>query len=115
MFSKSFRAILVCTLLAAVLLLAGCRLHTSIAEINKDPGSFTGKDVSVRGKVSGSFSALGNGVFQVDDGTGQIWVYSQNFGVPGNDQTISVTGRVEQGLNVAGHSYGVVLRQTEAR
>jgi|SRR5882724_2911213 len=101
--------------MAGMLLFAGCRSHTAIADINKDPGRFAGKDVTITGTVSASFSALGNGIFQIDDGTGQMWVYSQNFGVPGNGNNVSVTGRVEQGISFAGRSFGVVLRQTEAR
>jgi RecJ-like exonuclease len=97
-----------------MLLLAGCRTRTAIADINKDPAHFVGKDVTISGSVSNSFSALGNGIFQVDDGTGQMWVYSQNFGVPGNSGKVSVTGHVEQGFSFAGRSFGVILRQTEA-
>ena len=76
---------------------------------------YAGNDVTIRGTVSGAFSALGNGIFQIDDGTGSIWVYSQNFGVPGNGDKVSVTGRVEQGIAVGGRSFGVILRQTEGR
>jgi RPA family protein len=79
------------------------------------PIRFANKDISIHGTVSEAFSALGNGVYQVDDGTGRIWVYSQNFGIPGNGAKVAVTGRVEQGLQVVGRHFGVVLRQTEAR
>lgn len=113
MLSKTSRKLVAITVVAGILLLAGCRTHTAIADINKDPSRFVGKDVTISGSVSNSFSALGNGIFQVDDGTGQMWVYSQNFGVPGSGNT-SVTGRVEQGFSFAGRSFGVILRQTEA-
>jgi hypothetical protein len=112
--SKTSRT-LVAVALAGILLLAGCRTHTAIADINKDPSHYLGKDVTISGSVSTSFSALGNGIFQVDDGTGQMWVYSENFGLPANGGKVSVTGRVEQGFSLLGRSYGVVLRQTEAR
>jgi hypothetical protein len=90
-------------------------MHTSIADINRDPGRFAGKEVTIAGNVSDSFGALGNGVFQLDDGTGRMWVYSQNFGVPGSGQKVAVKGRVEQGFAVGGRSFGVILRQTESR
>jgi len=112
--SKTSRTLVAVAVVAGILLLAGCRTHTAIADINKDPSRFVGKDVTISGSASNSFSALGNGIFQVDDGTGQMWVYSQNFGVPGNGN-VSVTGRVEQGFSFAGRSFGIVLRQTEAR
>ena len=106
---------LVFALTAAILLLAGCPTQTSIADINRDPGRFAGKDVSIHGTVSDSFGALGNGVFQIDDGSGRMWVYSQNYGVPGNGNKVAVVGRVEQGFAFGGRNFGVVLRETEAR
>jgi hypothetical protein len=112
---KSGRAILAVVVIAAVFLMVGCPTQTSIANINKDPGHFAGKDISIHGTVSDAFGALGNGVFQIDDGSGRMWVYSQNFGVPGNGNTISVTGRIEQGFAFGGRNFGVILRETEAR
>jgi hypothetical protein len=112
---KSGRAILAVVVIAAVFPMVGCPTQTSIANINKDPGHFAGKDVSIHGTVSDSFGALGNGVFQIDDGTGRMWVYSQNFGVPGNGTKTEVTGRIEQGFAFGGRNFGVILRQTEAR
>jgi hypothetical protein len=44
-----------------------------------------------------------------------MWVYSQNFGTPGNGSKIVVTGRVEQGFALGGRSFGVILRQTQDR
>ena len=94
--------------------LAGCHPTTSIADINRDPGRFAGKEITISGQVSDAFGGLGNGVFAVDDGTGRMWVFSQNFGVPGEGK-VSVTGQVQQGFSFGGHSYGVILRQTQAR
>jgi hypothetical protein len=93
----------------------GCTTHAAIADINKDPGRYSTKDIAIRGTVSGAFAAMGTGVFQMDDGSGRIWVYSQNFGVPGNGENVSVVGRVEQGFAFGGRNYGVILRETEAR
>ena len=115
MLRKSGRAILAVAVIAAMFLMVGCPTQTSVADINKDPGRFAGKDVSIHGTVSDSFGALGNGVFQIDDGTGRMWVYSQNFGVPGNGTKTAVTGRIEQGFAFGGRTFGVILRQTEAR
>jgi hypothetical protein len=112
---KFSRPILALTAMAALLVIVGCPTHASIADINKDPGRYANKDVSIHGTVSEAFGALGNGVFQIDDGTGRMWVYSQNFGIPGNGNELSVTGRVQQGFAVGGRNFGVILRQTEAR
>jgi hypothetical protein len=112
---KFSRIILTLTVMAALLVIVGCPTHASIADINKDPRRYANQDVSIHGTVSEAFSALGNGIFQIDDGTGRMWVYSQNFGIPGNGNEISVRGRVQQGFAVAGRSFGVILQQTEAR
>ena len=58
---------IVILLLSTVFLLA-CPTRAKIADINRDPGKYQGKEISVAGKVSDAFGALGTGVFQVDDG-----------------------------------------------
>ena len=112
MLSKSVRVALAIAVLFSIV---GCPTQTKIADINKDPGRYAGKDVSIHGQVSESFGALGNGVFQLDDGSGRMWVYSQNFGVPSDGSKVAVTGRIEQGFAFGGRSFGVILRETEHR
>lgn len=102
-------------IMLGVLCLVGCPTHASIGDITRDPGHFAGQEVTISGQASDTFGGFGNGIFQVDDGTGRIWVFSQNFGVPGNGNKVSVTGQVQQGFSFGGKSYGVILRQTKAR
>jgi hypothetical protein len=92
-----------------------CSNRPSIADINRDPDRFAGKEITIQGQASGSVGLFRSGVYQVDDGTGSIMVFSQNFGLPGNGAKISVTGQVEQGFSFGGKNYGVVFRQTKAR
>jgi hypothetical protein len=99
----------------AILHLAGCPARSSIGEINRDPGRYLGKEVTLAGRVSDSFGALSAGVFQIDDGTGTIWVYSQSYGVPSNGAKVSVTGKLEQGFNFGGRTFATILRETEPR
>lgn len=115
MFNKAVKILFSLMILAAILCLAGCPTSTTIADINKDPGRFAGKEVMIKGTASNSFGALGNGVFQVDDGTGTIWVYSQKFGVPGAGAKVAVTGNVEQGFSFGGRNFAVILRETQER
>ena len=102
-------------LAAAILWLTGCPPRASIAEINRDRGRYLGKELTIAGRVSDSFGALSTGVFQVDDGTGTMWVYSQNYGVPSNGAKVSVTGKLEQGFNFGGRTFAAILRETQAR
>jgi hypothetical protein len=113
--SAKSRLLPAAALLAAALLLAGCSTPVPIAEINRDPGRFAGKEITIKGRASDSFGGFGNGVFQVEDSTGSIWVLSQNFGLPGNGADVSVVGQVQQGFSFGGRNYGIILRQTKAR
>jgi hypothetical protein len=102
-------------LMAATLVLAGCPTRTSIEKINRDPGRYAGREVAIGGRVSNSFGLLGSGVFQVEDGTGQIWVFSQRYGVPNNGAKVGVRGTVSQGFSFGGRSFAVILKETERR
>ena len=105
---------LILPLLATVLLLAGCP-RTSIADITRDPGRYTDKQVTISGKVTDSYGALGRGMYQVNDGTASMWVYSDGFGVPSNGLKVTVTGRVQQGFSFGGRSFATILSETKPR
>src|SRR5207253_2264853 len=77
-------------LIAGTLLLAGCPERTTIEHINRSPGHYAGKEVTIAGRVSNSFGALGTGVFELQDETGRMWVFSERYGVPGRDARIAV-------------------------
>jgi hypothetical protein len=109
------RLLLPLLIVVGSLCLAGCPQRTTIAKINSDPGRFAGKEVTIAGTVSGSFGALGSGVFEVDDGTGRMWVFSQNYGVPGNGARVAVTGTITQGFTFGGRNFATILRETQRR
>lgn len=102
-------------ILLMTLLLAACPPRVSIADINRDPGRYVDRDISIAGRVSNSFGAMGSGVYEIDDGTGTMWVYSQGYGVPANGAKVGVTGRIAQGFSFGGRSFAVILRETERR
>ncbi len=102
-------------LMAGTLVLAGCPTRTSIEKINRDPGRYAGREVAIGGRVSNSFGLLGSGVYQVEDGTGEIWVFSQRYGVPSNGAKVGVRGTISQGFSFGGRSYAVILKETERR
>ena len=108
------RKLLLAAALPLALMLVGCTTHASVADLTRDPGHYTGKDVTITGQATDVFGGLGQGLFQVDDGTGKIWVLSQNYGLPANNAKVSVTGQVQQGISVGGRNFGVLFRQTKA-
>ena len=114
--SKTFVNTVSTMLLAiATLFLTACPTRTSIEKINRDPGRYAGKEVTIAGRVSNSFGALGTGVFELEDDTGRMWVYSQRYGVPSTGAKVAVTGRIEQGFSFGGRSFATVLRESERR
>jgi hypothetical protein len=110
--SKVLAAVL---LVMGALILAGCPTRTTIEKINRDPGRYAGKEVTIAGRVTNSFGALGTGVFELEDGTGRMWVFSERYGVPGREAKLAVTGRIEQGVSFGGRSFATILRETERR
>lgn len=113
--NRKIEITVVVSLIIATVFLVGCPTRTSIGEITRDPGKYQNKEITVAGKVSDAFGALGTGAYQIDDGTGRLWVFSQNYGVPGSGAKVSVTGRLQQGFSFGGRSFALALRQTQAR
>src|SRR5580698_2421915 len=109
------RVITALLVVAGSILLAGCPPAVSIAKLNRDPGRYAGKEISIAGKVTDSFGAMGRGVFQVDDGTGTMWVVTGHYGTPENGAKVAVTGHIEQGFSFGGRSFAVILHETEPR
>src|SRR5947208_14960782 len=102
---KQTRLALLAALIGVVLLLAGCPQQTSIGNINRDPGAFMNKEVSVAGTVNHSYGLMGNGIYEVTDGTGSIWVLSQGYGVPGDGAKVGVSGTLIPTLPLAAQTF----------
>jgi hypothetical protein len=87
----------VCILMA--LAMTGCE-RKSINEIRADPSRYSNREVMIAGNVVRSFSVLGKGVYEIDDGTGKLWIVSQT-GVPRNGAQVLVKGTVRDGYNLS--------------
>ncbi len=111
---KPWNLLLPLPLAALLIFVAACET-TRIGDINRDPARYSGKDITIAGEVVNSFGALGEGAYEMDDGTGRIWVLSTGYGVPSQGARVSVTGRVESGVTIGGRSLANVLRETKRR
>jgi len=102
--------------LTAVLLLslflASCD-QQKIADINADPGSFHNKEVQIGGEVTQSIGALGKGVYQLNDGSGSLWVYSDKLGVPSRGAKVGVKGTVLPTFTFLGTNYATVVKEED--
>jgi len=101
---------------AAILLLslfvASCD-QQKISDINADPGSFHDKEVQIAGEVTQSIGALGKGVYQLRDGSGSLWVYSDKLGVPSRGAKVGVKGTVLPSFTFLGTNYATVVKEAD--
>lgn len=109
---KISRFIAVACLLTATIFLAACPARRSIESINRDPARFHDHEVTIAGRVVNSFDVMGVAAFEIDDGTGRLWVYSNKFGVPGSESKVAVTGTIQQGFSLGGRNFATILRET---
>jgi len=86
-----------------------------IGDINADPGSYRGKEIQIAGEVTQSVGALGKGVYQVNDGTGSLWVYSDTRGVPSRGAHVGVRGSIVPTFTFLGINYATVMRESDRR
>lgn len=77
---------------AALLVTVACK-EVTVNRLLAEPNRYANRDVGLRGEVVKSVSVLGHGAYQLDDGTGTIWVLSKR-GVPRRGARVGVKGRV---------------------
>jgi hypothetical protein len=74
--------------------------RTKISNINKNPHKYAGTEVTITGTVTSTVASPNPGTFQVDDGSGRLWVLSTSDDVPAQGSSVAVTGLVESGVNL---------------
>ena len=116
---RIYIGIILAILVIAVMVVAGCKDdRTAISSILNQPNNFTGKEVVVAGNVGKSYEVnliIANaGVYQLDDGSGKIWVITRN-GIPGEGTQVGVKGIVSNGIKLGGESFGTVIREQDRR
>lgn len=109
------KVVLALLVLGVMLFLVACPPHKSIADIQRDPMRYSSKEVGVAGTVTESFGALGTGIFQIDDGTGKLWVLSSSYGVPAKGTRVAVAGTISPTVSFGGRSFATVMRETRRR
>ncbi len=115
------RSLVIGLIAAAAIFSAACPDRKSIADIERDPGRFQNKDVVVAGTVKDSYGLsipgtnIGGGAYQIDDGTGTIWVLVTEGNVPTKGAQVGVKGRVGSGISWKGRNYGLGIYEKERR
>ena len=108
------RAAVLVAIICATLALTACPSQTNIAKINSDPGRYRGKEVGLTGTVTDSYGIPGYGAYEIDDGTGRIWVVTRR-GAPARGSRVGAKGYVRTGITFGGRSYGTVMEETDRR
>lgn len=100
----------------AGLLLAGALsltafAKTSINKIKADPGHYYNKKVTVEGVVTDSYGVWSEGAYEIDDGTGRIWVIAERA-VPARGARVEAKGHVLNGFVYHGRNLAAAIQET---
>jgi len=101
-------------MMIVALALVSCE-RIRIGEINSDPGRFMHKEVAVAGTVTQSVGVLSKGIYQLDDGTGTLWVLSNSRGVPSKGAHVGVKGHITPTVTFLGINYATVMQESDRR
>ncbi|HEX8846793.1 MAG TPA: hypothetical protein VF791_19275 [Pyrinomonadaceae bacterium] len=112
---RTFRRIsFLSLLLLGTFLFTACPERQSISKILADPGRYRNKEVGITGTVTDSYGALNTGAYEIDDGTGKLWVVTRR-GVPARGARVGAKGRVYNGFSFGGRNFGTVLEESDRR
>jgi len=84
---------------------------TTINKINGDPSRYYDKKVTIEGTVTDSYGVLGEGAYELDDGTGRIWVIAERA-VPARGSRVETKGRIITGFVYRGRNLAAALRES---
>ena len=90
--------------------LNGCSRTLHISDLLAQPQEYTGKTVEIEGTVTQSLGVLGNGAYEIDDGTGKIFVISRGQGVPGQGAKTKAKGRFESVFSFLGRTVAAIVQ-----
>ena len=108
------RVFFLSVVIGGVLAFTACPSKTTVAKINQNPSRYQNQQVGLIGTVTDSYGLLGNGIYELDDGTGRIWVMTTR-GVPAKGTRVGASGRVHTGVSYGGRTYGTVLQEEDRR
>ena len=90
--------------------LNGCSRTIRIRDLLDRPQEYNGKTVQVEGTVTQSAGVLGTGAFEIDDGTGKIFVIARGQGVPGQGAKTKAEGRFESVFSLLGRTIAAIVQ-----
>jgi hypothetical protein len=111
---RRLSVVILLALLATMVLTVGCATTDKIGDILANPLQYEGQEVKIEGTVGNTMwlSLLSQGAYQVGDGTGNIWV-TTNQPPPQKGHTVSVRGTVQPAVSLGGTSLGTVIVESK--
>ncbi len=106
-FERRVRTIIVAGV--ALMSLSACSRAIHIKDLLDRPQEYNGKTVKVKGTVTNSVGVLGTGAFEVDDGTGKIYIVSKGQGVPRSGAKTTAQGRFESVFSILGRTAAAIV------
>ncbi len=104
--------------IAIAAVLSGCAVslrNPDISELQRHPGRYQDRTVSVSGVVTSSWGVplVPFRFYKVDDGTGELTVLSQSSRMPASGERVRVKGRVQDVAMLGGRAVGLHLREED--
>lgn len=90
--------------------LSACSRTIRIRDLLDQPQEYNGKRVQVEGTVTQSAGVLGTGAFEIDDGTGKIFVIARGQGVPRQGAKTKAQGRFESVFSFLGRTMAAIVQ-----
>ena len=95
---QEYRSGLLVVLAVIGLTSAACATRT-VNQVLADPSRYRNREVQLSGAVVDSYSVGSRGAYRIDDGTGQLWIVSDQ-GVPRTSGRVTVKGTIREGFNL---------------
>ena len=97
-------------LICLVIIIISCASFIKISDIKERPRKFHDKQITLSGYVDNvvTLPVLGVGVYQLDDGTGKIWIKPAGE-APYKGERLKIIGTIKVGLTISGKTFGLIL------
>ena len=90
--------------------LNACSRTIHVRDLLERPQEYDGKTVEVAGTVTQSAGVLGTGAYEIDDGTGKIFVIARGQGVPAQGSKTKAQGRFESVFSFLGRTMAAIIQ-----
>ena len=69
----------------------------------------------VTNSMGASIGPISAGAYEIDDGTGKLWVISDKRGAPSKGAHVGVRGHVSQSVTIMGRNLATVVQESGRR